>query len=153
MPALLESISEDGTSSHAMVQVWRRVYEQGHANSPKIAVLTTVAFAYTAWGANSQQISTRIPMLLYSAAASLVVGIVPYTLIFIEDSNRKLLERAAGSKHYSSSSASGEKGPEDLIDQESNEGLLRRWRTLTLTRALLPTTAGFLGLLAITHYE
>jgi len=92
-------------------------------------------------------------MLLYSAAASLVVGIVPYTLIFMEDSNRKLLERAAGSKHYSSSSASSEKGPEDLIDQESNEGLLRRWRTLTLTRALLPTTAGFLGLLAITHYE
>lgn len=136
-----------------MVQVWRRVYEQGHANSPKVVVLTTFGFAYAAWGANNQQTSTRTPILLYSAAALLVVGVVPYTLIFMENSNRKLLKRAAEAKHFSSSSASGEGCPEILIDQESNEGLLRRWRALTLTRALLPMTAGVLGLLAITHYE
>jgi hypothetical protein len=140
VPALLLARSEDGLSSGAILKVWRRMYQRGHAHSPKIAILTSSAFTYLAWRA-SQTTGGRVPMLLFGTAASLVTGIVPFTLVFMLPINDALMVRTA-EKDISSD-------PPEKPEQKTTEEVLTRWAVLSGIRSLLPLAGGVLGLLAV----
>lgn len=144
VPALLLAQSEDGLSDGAILKVWRRLFQRGHAHSPKIALVTSSAFAYLAWCA-SKTTGNRVPMVLFGTAASLVTGIVPFTILFMRPTNAALLVRA--SEEETSSNSSGRK-PEE----KSAEQLLTRWATLGGIRGLLPLAGGILGLLGVLEY-
>ncbi|CAG8216652.1 unnamed protein product [Penicillium olsonii] len=139
LPAMLLAKSEDDVSSNPILKVWRRLYEYGHAYGPKAAAVTSTAFAYLAWSASDQRTGSPTPMIMHSAAASLVLGIVPYTIICIGPTNDRLSERAAGKDASVSAS--------DRSNEESDEQLLRRWVVLNGIRGLLPLAGGVLGLL------
>ncbi|CAI7568496.1 unnamed protein product [Penicillium bialowiezense] len=140
LPAMLLAKSEDDVSSSAILKVWRRVYEYGHAYGPKLAAVTSTAFAYLAWSASGTRAISRTPMIMHTAAASLVLGIVPYTIIFISPTNDRLSVRAAGNSDLKSTSS-------DQSDEKSDEQLLNRWIVLNGIRGLLPLAGGVLGLL------
>jgi hypothetical protein len=120
------------------------MYQRGHAHSPKIAVVTSGAFAYLAWCAG-RTTATRAPMLLFGTAASLVTGVVPFTLIFMRQTNNDLMERAADE----------EVSPDTPVlrpDQKTSEQLFAQWATLTGIRGLLPLAGGVLGLVAALNH-
>ncbi|KAJ5500829.1 hypothetical protein N7463_008079 [Penicillium fimorum] len=144
VPALLLAQAQDGLSHGAILKVWRRMYQRGHAHSPKIAVVTSGAFAYLAWYASRTTV-TRAPMLLFGTAASLVTGVVPFTLIFMRPTNNALMERAADEELSPNNPV---QGPE----QKTSEQLFTRWATLTGIRGLLPLAGGILGLVAVLNY-
>lgn len=131
-----------------ILQVWRRVYETGHSHSPQIAAITSTGFAYLAWYSRGQR-SSRPAALLYSIAALSVVGIVPYTLVFMRSTNDQLLTRASG-EHSEATDVLGseKKRPGAASGQQSTEDLLQNWGILAGIRGLLPLTGGVMGLLA-----
>ncbi|CAG8128241.1 unnamed protein product [Penicillium salamii] len=135
---MLLARSEDSVSSNAILKVWRRLYEYGHAYGPKLAAVTSTAFGYLAWSARAQRTTCRAPMIMYSAAASLVLAIVPYTIIFIGPTNDRLSARAAGKDELVSTNETSE---------TSDDQLLRQWVVLNGIRGLLPFAGGVLGLL------
>ncbi|CAG8393157.1 unnamed protein product [Penicillium salamii] len=138
LPAMLLAKSEDSVSSDAILKVWRRLYEYGHAYGPKLAAVTSTAFGYLAWSSRAQRTTCRAPMIMYSAAASLVLAIVPYTIICIGPTNDRLSARAAGKDEPVSTNESSEK---------NDDQLLRQWVVLNGIRGLLPFAGGVLGLL------
>lgn len=141
VPALLLAQAQDGVSQGAILKVWRRMYQRGHAHSPKIAILTSGAFVYLTWCA-SRAAGTRVPMLLFGTAASLVTGIVPFTLLFMRPTNNALMARAAEEDVLLHA-------PVQKPDQKSSEQLFAHWATLTGIRGLLPLAGGILGLVAV----
>ena len=143
VPALLRSIAEDATPARVIITIWHRVYQSGHAHSPKIAGLSSTAFAYLAWKAQCRHAWTDPPVLLYGAAALSVVGIVPYTLAFMEPTNNALLERARDVEASPS---------KNLADNHYVMELLARWKFLTLGRSLFPMMAGVFGAWALMQY-
>ncbi|KAJ5810981.1 hypothetical protein N7447_010497 [Penicillium robsamsonii] len=120
------------------------MYQRGHAHSPKIAVVTSGAFAYLAWCTNRTNV-TRAPMLLFGTAASLVTGVVPFTLLFMRQTNNALMERAADEEISPDA-------PVPRPDQKTSEQLLAQWATLTGIRGLLPLAGGILGLVAVINH-
>ena len=76
---------------------------------------------------------------LYGTAALLTIGIVPWTLLVMSETNRKLIAKA------------GEKG--DLkgsgVGDEEVRGLLRKWTTLNGIRSVLPLLGSAVGMVAV----
>lgn len=144
VPALLLAQAQDGLSQGTILKVWRRMYQRGHAHSPKIAILTSSAFVYLAWCA-SRTTDTRVPMLLFGTAASLVTGIVPFTLIFMRSTNNALMARAAEEDVSL-------QAPPQKPTQKTSEQLFTRWATLTGIRGLLPLAGGMMGLAAVLNH-
>ncbi|KAJ5126811.1 hypothetical protein N7448_007590 [Penicillium atrosanguineum] len=140
VPILLAQ-SEDGLSTGTMLQIWHRLYKCGHSQNPKLAVVSSSAFAYLAWCA-SRTPGDRVSMFLFGAAASLVTGIVPFTLLFMLPTNHSILAKVAEAEM--SPNASVQK-PE----HNTSKQLLAHWATLTGLRGLLPLVGGIVGLLAV----
>ncbi|KAF9889869.1 hypothetical protein FE257_006959 [Aspergillus nanangensis] len=148
VPALLQSASQDGLPSRTILQIWRRVYAAGHAHSPQIAALTSTSFVYLSWNASGQGVPTRVPMLLYAGAASLVVGIIPYSVTFMHQTNSRLLaEDAPGGSDSDGQSSKG------VSDDTSILELVKTWGSLAAIRSLMPLTGGIMGLFAAVHLE
>lgn len=144
VPALLLAQAQDGVSQCAILKVWRRMYQRGHAHGPKIAILTSGAFVYLTW-CSSRATGNRVPMLLFGTAASLVTGIVPFTLLFMRPTNNALMARAAEEDALLHT-------PVQSLDQKSSEQLFAHWANLTGVRALLPLAGGVLGLVAVLNH-
>lgn len=76
---------------------------------------------------------------LYGLAALLTIGIVPWTLLFMNATNQKLLVKAEENV-----------GAKDVVKDEEVGDLLRKWTTLNGVRSVLPllgSTVAFLAML------
>lgn len=75
----------------------------------------------------------------------MVIGMVPFTLAFMAEVERELVQRATsvGEVTRSESGADGEK------EEKRVKELVRRWARLNLVRAGLMGGAGAVGLLAL----
>lgn len=140
VPALLLAREHDGLSRDAILKIWHRMYQRGHAHSPKIAAVTSSAFVYLSWCASRTTV-VRAPMFLFATAAALVTGIVPFTIVLMGSTNNALIESAAD-EHAPLNS------PMQRPDKKTSEQLLTQWATLTGIRGLLPLAGGILGLVA-----
>jgi hypothetical protein len=79
---------------------------------------------------------------IYSAAALLAIGMVPYTMIFMLPTNNKLMAKAE--------QAAGAKGAVAADDKEVIE-LLGKWSILSGIRSLVPLLGGVVSMAANLH--
>ena len=77
---------------------------------------------------------------IYSAAAFLTFGMIPYTMIFMLPTNNKLMAKAE--------QVAGAKGAVAADDKEIIE-LLRKWSFLSGIRSLVPLLGGVVSVAAI----
>lgn len=113
------------------------MFENGKTQNPPIAVAVAASFFYLAWSVRSgaplfkQTAYSRSG--LFSAAAVLTLGIVPYTILTMKSTNDALLEKA--------------KSAPEISDTETSR-LIEKWTALNAIRGYLPLTAAAVGLVA-----
>lgn len=113
------------------------MYENGKTQNPPIAVAVAASFLYLAWSVRSgaplfkQTAYSRSG--LFSAAAVLTLGVVPYTLLAMASTNNALLEKA--------------KSAPEISDTETSR-LIEKWTTLNAVRGYFPLAAAAVGLMA-----
>ncbi|EAW10392.1 DUF1772 domain-containing protein [Aspergillus clavatus NRRL 1] len=138
-PSILQALHENNIPPATAAKLWQNAYARGKAQNPPLAAATAAAFLYLAWsvreGTALSLLAPQGSTVLYSAAAVLTVGIVPYTLAFMMGTNHEL-EAKAESKV----------GAE--LPAREVEPLLNRWEALNVIRGVFPLVAGVLGLVA-----
>lgn len=136
-PALLRSQKEDNLPSGVLAKQWRNMFENGKSQNPPVAAGVTSAFLYLAWSARSgAPLFKKTPVgrtALFSAAAVLTVGIVPFTIVAMSSTNNKLLEKSESLKNSSDA---------ETVD------LVQHWTTLNQIRGSLPLIGGLCGIVA-----
>ncbi|KAL3429253.1 hypothetical protein BDV09DRAFT_203143 [Aspergillus tetrazonus] len=142
IPALESSQNKHGAPAALLAKQWSELYARGKAQNPPIAAATAAAFAYLAWSVHSgrsaalQVLAPANASYLYSAAAALTVGIVPWTLFAMTKTNDALHERAKEVFVVTEKTA-------DEVKE-----LLAKWKVLNAIRGLLPLVGGLVGFLA-----
>ncbi|KAL4902184.1 hypothetical protein BDW74DRAFT_169671 [Aspergillus multicolor] len=142
IPALEASAQKHSAPAPLLAKQWSELYARGKAQNPPIAAITAAAFAYLAWSVHSgksaalEVLAPKNAVYLYSAAAALTVGIVPWTIFAMTKTNDALHERAA--EIYVATEKTG---------QEVKE-LFARWRVLNAIRGVLPLVGGLVGFAA-----
>ena len=123
--------------SDTIAKQWQRMYELGKAQNPPVAAAVTVSFGYLAWCVRpGSSLFRRTPLsrtALFSTAALLTVGIIPFTIIFMSSTNGVLIQKA---------SVTSESSPEETLE------LVRTWTTLNQLRGFLPLAGACCGLVA-----
>ncbi|KAJ5706139.1 hypothetical protein N7455_004380 [Penicillium solitum] len=117
------------TSQHLAAKQWAAFYHRGHSLGPPFAILGAGGFIWLALKSHSW---------LYWGAAILNIGIVPWTLLFMLQTNSSIFE-VANMKDSS-------KTP--VRDETQLAPLLNRWASLNTIRSFFPFAGGVLGLLA-----
>ena len=77
---------------------------------------------------------------LYGAAALLTIGIVPWTLLAMDRTNRKLIAKAEDD---------GEGGAAIVVQDAEVEGLLKKWGVLNGARSLFPLAGSVVAMIAV----
>jgi hypothetical protein len=138
VPRLLES------PTPLMLQQTRRTLLQGRALFPAASALTAIGYFFLAsrtWIPPSRSLSAR----LYLVAGALCASIVPYTLVVVMPTNRRLLRKAEETRLLDA----GETYVELCAREETAKYLVDQWGMLNLGRVLIWGTAGILGLSAL----
>ena len=105
------------------LQIWNSIFNLGKAIAPVFAATACVLHL------TSSYLRNRSFKTLRAVAAGLTVAIVPFTVIFMESTNQKMIDGAIGSP----------------INEDAAT-LLARWTTLNLIRSALPLAGGAVGL-------
>ncbi|KAJ5612505.1 hypothetical protein N7510_005699 [Penicillium lagena] len=141
VPSIQRSWREDRLPTIVLVKQWRNFFEAGKAQNPPIAAATASAFFYLAWsvrsGAPLFRRSAPRSSMLYSTAAILTLGIVPFTVAVMKHTNEELLAKAKGDPQLS-----------QHADFEV-QSLISKWITLNGLRSLFPLAGGLAGLIAV----
>ncbi|ROV88793.1 hypothetical protein VSDG_08985 [Cytospora chrysosperma] len=125
VPGLLSTTTP--VPGQVLAQQWAGIYSQGKVLGPQAAVISLLGYGYLLYGRSRQGRGWGDCL----GAMGLTIGIVPFTLIFMDPTNQALLRVAEGSSSLGSE-AVGE--------------LLVRWKWLNLTRSMFPLAGGLLGL-------
>lgn len=122
-----------------LAKQWAILFNKGKNVIPPLALLASLSFGYLAvreWRAGSPA------LYLYATAGVIAPSFIPYTLVFMNSTNQKLLEKA---DTLAASDAEEEvKGGQE----ETTHVLVDRWATLNLVRGVISATAGVLALWA-----
>ncbi|KAI9042947.1 DUF1772 domain-containing protein [Aspergillus affinis] len=141
MPALGEVRSENAVPQGVILKLWHKMYEAGKAQNPPIAAAAASAFFYLAWSGREGGHLFRHARFnlagLYSTAAILTLGIVPYTIVTMRSTNNTLIGLAQSSK------------PLTNTEETKSRNLLGRWVVLNGIRSLLPLAGALFGITAI----
>jgi len=132
----VQSHREDNVPSSTIAEQWQRLYNIGKAQVPPVAAGVAVSFGYLAWSVRGDALFKQAPLsrtALFSTAAIMTLGIVPFTLVVMSSTNDALRKKAV-----STSESSGE----ETID------LIERWTTLNRLRSFLPLAGAFCGIIA-----
>ncbi|WQF87338.1 Putative anthrone oxygenase [Colletotrichum destructivum] len=122
IPAILQTGSEP---AHAL-RLWQHLFLTGHSTGPKVALVTFLSLAYSAYDRFHQSVAWKP----YAAAGALSLAIVPFTLIVMSPTNNALL--------------AGAQGASTLGLSEITE-LLTRWRALNVVRSFISLAAAAVG--------
>ncbi|KAL5001742.1 hypothetical protein BDV10DRAFT_182307 [Aspergillus recurvatus] len=142
IPALQASQNRHNAPASLIAKQWSELYARGKAQNPPIAAITAAAFAYLAWSVHSgksaalEVLAPKNAVYLYSAAAALSVGIMPWTIFAMMKTNEALHERAK--EAFAVTEKTGDEVKE----------LLAKWKVLNAIRAALPLVGGLVGFLA-----
>lgn len=113
------------------------MFENGKSQNSRLAAGVASTFVYLAWSVRSgTPLFKKAPYNrsgLYVAAALSTLGIVPYTMVAMTETNTSLLEKAESTS-----------APSDT----ETASLLQRWIALNQMRSFLPLTAAVCGVLA-----
>ncbi|KAH0558644.1 hypothetical protein GP486_004704 [Trichoglossum hirsutum] len=146
VPALSRSQAQDSVQPGILSKQWKYNYEAGKTQNPPVAVAVAASFSYLAWSVRSgTQLGRLAPahsVQLFSTAAILTIGIIPYTIIAMRPTNNKLLAKAEQEFDLKGASASVTSD-----DREVGE-LLKKWTFLNGIRSLMPLLGSAAALLA-----
>ncbi|KAF3025654.1 hypothetical protein E8E14_013551 [Neopestalotiopsis sp. 37M] len=131
-----------------LLQQWHLAYDLGKSVMPPAAGAIAASYLGVAWAvANSHQHhqgSSGSEWRGFAAAAALMVGIVPFTLLFVMRTIRELEalmivggDGANGKSTDATRHGESEEDREQALLEEARS-LLRRWSRLNLVRAMLP---------------
>jgi len=131
VPRLLES------PTPLLLRQWHAAYLLGKRSFPPLALLSSLSYFFLAYKGDALD-GNRMG---YLVAGLLTVGIVPYTVAFMQSTNRKLIER---------NEEMGALGAEDTVVEvglgnESAHALVDWWGVLNLGRGAMLSVAGILG--------
>ncbi|ESK91871.1 hypothetical protein Moror_10483 [Moniliophthora roreri MCA 2997] len=134
IPAILKS-SPLSPSRDAAIQ-WAALYDRGHKINPSLALIASSAYFFLSWNLRRND---RL-LKLYAAAGVLTIGIIPWTLGTMLDTNNKLHAKA-------------ELGVEvaEIVGEKDTEAeaLIKKWGVLNALRGVLPLGGAVVGLIAL----
>ncbi|PYI35345.1 DUF1772-domain-containing protein [Aspergillus indologenus CBS 114.80] len=140
VPAVVETQKDTTLPSSVVVKLWWGFYEKGKTQNPPIAAATASAFLYLAWSVRAGGPLFRSAAYnragLYTAAAVLTLGIVPYTILTMRPTNNALIALAQSLKDLTAA------------DETRSRDLLAKWTLLNGIRGLLPLAGAMLGMVA-----
>ena len=145
IPRLLES------PTPLMLTQWSRTYHLGHATVPVTAAVAATSYLWLGLRAGLLPARAR----LYLTAGALTLGIVPYTMLFMLPTNKKLhaLEERGGVLAVASVATTAAvegkgKGAIGVEEERGAKGLMDWWGVLNLGRAGLLLGGAVCGLVA-----
>lgn len=125
IPGLIGSTSP--VTTQALAQQWAGMYNRGKVLGPQVAVLSMLGYGYLVYQRKSQN---QPGWGMFAGAAALTLGIVPFTLLFMDTTVQSLLRVAEGTS---------------VLGETAVKELLVRWKGLNLVRSLFPLAGGVLG--------
>ncbi|KAH8899324.1 DUF1772-domain-containing protein [Thozetella sp. PMI_491] len=135
IPRLLE------LPSPLMLRQWERTFSQGRRLIPAVGQTAALSYFYLAYRFGLHR---GITGRLYLLAGALSFSIIPYTLILVMPTNRRLLKKAKDAKQLAIT--------EELVEvgarEESAKYLVDQWGLHNLGRAALLMASSAIGLLA-----
>jgi hypothetical protein len=144
VPALSKSQEKDSVPAGMLARQWKYIYDDGKIQNPSLAVIAGTSFAYLAWSVRrGTALSLLVPKnsaQIYTVAALLTYGMIPFTALFMLSTNQPLMAKA--------DRAVGAKNAVATDDKEVIE-LLKKWSFLSAVRGLLPLLGGVVSMAAI----
>lgn len=142
-----------GTPVAHLTHQWLDVYERGKRTFPSLALVASLANGYLAWALRDRPASNCIGGSwtgLYVTAVFTTLGMVPWTLTVMKDTNARL------TAHATRDDAALEDGTKGMVvseqekanrlkDDEDVPGLLGKWADLNLCRAVFPFVGACIG--------
>lgn len=113
-----------------LAKQWAHLFQHGKMVGPVIALTATLGYAYLAWDLRAQ----GRDWMGYLLAGGLTMGLVPFTLVFLNPTNARLLDIAAGTS--AAAKATG---------NEAIRGTIAKWSGLNLVRAFFPLAGSVVG--------
>jgi noranthrone monooxygenase len=124
MPGILSA----SAPSQIVVKQWADIFRRGKVLVPMIGLASFLGYASLSYGRWRQGLEWKGLL----AAGGLAVGVAPYTLIFLQPTNVRLMDLAGGTTKMAS--------------DEVVRGLIVKWSSLNLGRSLLPLVGSIVGL-------
>lgn len=125
------------------------MYQRGKSLGPPLALVSATAYWYLAYKSHFSSAIASSKTWAYVTAGALVLGIVPYTLLFLQGTNEKLKK----AKEVNMLKGLGKEGSE-INAQEENQtahALVDTWGLLNLGRGMLVVASGVLGTWAVVN--
>ena len=133
VPRMLES------PTPLLLKQWGNAYAAGKKNVPPFAALSSACYFYLAYTLPSD--AQKAKLYGYLAAGALTIGIIPYTLLVMLPTNKKLLEKVDETKALTVKDEVVEVG----LGNETAHKLVDSWGMLNLGRAVLLTAGSLVG--------
>lgn len=126
-----------------MVRQWRTVYNRGANAAPLLSVISTASFGFLSF--KLVKTLNQGKAEAYALAALSTISIVPYTLLVMASTNKKLKDKAAQAdkekKKAENRISKDERGNTELV-----KDLVVRWQLLNAGRGVFPLVGALLGL-------
>jgi hypothetical protein len=135
VPRILES------PSPLLLRQWKHAFEAGKATMPPLSAVCTLCFGYLAYKARNLPDALSYKWKMYVVSGLLTIGIVPWTIVVMAPTNKKLLDKA----EETSSLAIDDKIVEVGLGGESAHQLVDKWATLNLGRSIMLAVAAVLA--------
>ncbi|KLU88524.1 hypothetical protein MAPG_07509 [Magnaporthiopsis poae ATCC 64411] len=147
VPTLLEA------PTPLMLHLWERTLLRGRNILAPIDLLSSLGFASLAIRlSRAAASSSSVPSRCYGAAAVLAASVVPYTLLVVMPTNRKLLRRTELARALGPAAAAAAADDDDAVrpadEPESSKSLVDHWGMLNLGRSALLLVSAALGFYA-----
>ena len=127
--------------SPILVRQWDRVFERGKILNPSISALSALSYAFLSYRLYGTLNHPKAEM--YALSALFTLAIMPYTVIGMLPTNKKLKKKLEEMKGLDI----GEKATEiGLAKGESAKELLDWWATLNFGRGIFPLVGALLGM-------
>ncbi|CAD0110381.1 unnamed protein product [Aureobasidium uvarum] len=142
LPAIA-NVKQDSTLSNAhAVKLWEQTFQRGGSQNPPIALSGAISLGFLAWSLRSLRTVTAVGLRsspLFAIAAVSTMAIVPFTIVFLNPTNNKLLVYAAKAK----------KDELSVTETEDVDALLEKWTFLNRVRGFLPLAGAVAASIAV----
>ncbi|KXT02818.1 hypothetical protein AC578_5368 [Pseudocercospora eumusae] len=123
-PALLKA------PAPLLAKQWKTMFDANKLIAPVACLFSAGVFGYIGY----REDKWTLPATLYTASASLLLSLVPYTYLLGEPINQKLEKKAQSLASVAITDAQAESG---VSKEETTHALVDKWATINLGRAVI----------------
>jgi Domain of unknown function (DUF1772) len=137
VPRILES------PTPLLLRQWKHAFDVGKTRVPPLAGVCASSFLYLAYEVHKHNTPNVVPYKwkMYAMSALLTLGIVPYTLLIMQPTNRKLESKEKETRSLAVTDTIVEAG----LGEETAHALVDKWATMNIGRAALLSLAAVLA--------